>query len=331
MLHFGIQTSGHTPVWGMTYLKSSETDPEYQLWQLNARVPRPMLGQFRGGIGMFRTETGQPQVVLTNGEYTFDTYLTTYAFADGSYSLAIEVWLALSEGFALTDAEATSAIRQAILTETVAVAATDAVSAGGLTHITSDEVVTLADTQENVATIAISLSENISLFDAIWQGSTLTSYVVNARTGAVSNYSNFPFNSMAKVGSKYLATSPDGVYELAGTNDDGVDISASVILPTTQLSTEEVPDDVMKRLPTAYLGVSTAGDLVLRVTANGVDNYYTLTGTTATGVHTGRMMLGRGVAARYWDFELTNVNGADFTLESITFHPVALARRIGRR
>jgi len=69
---------------------------------------------------------------------------------------------------------------------------------------------------------------------------------------------------------------------------------------------------------------------VLKVTANGGTNYYSLTSATTSGAQTGRILLGKGVAARYWDFELTNVSGADFVLESITFHPVALARRVGR-
>lgn len=328
MLHFGVMTSVHPSVWGGRFIKSSETNVEYQLWELDARIPRPMSGQFRGGVGMFRTETGQPQTMLAGGAYAFDTYLTTYSFADGSYSIALEAWLTLAESFLVADAHAASMIAQGLLAESFSVS--DTILSGVSAPITLAENLSVADTYAGSAVIALALPESILVTDNVSTGATLTTYVVNIRTGAVSNYSNFPFNSIAKVGTKYMATSPDGVYELTGVDDEGADISASITLPTTQLDTEEVPEDVMKRLPTAYLGVATTGDMVLRVTANGASNYYTLAGTTTASVHTGRMMLGRGVAARYWDFELTNVRGADFTLESITFHPVALARRVGR-
>jgi len=38
--------------------------------------------------------------------------------------------------------------------------------------------------------------------------------------------------------------------------------------------------------------------------------------------------LGWGLQAVDWDFELANVNGADFELHSVEFHPTQLSRRI---
>ena len=44
----------------------------------------------------------------------------------------------------------------------------------------------------------------------------LTTWAMNTRTGAVSEYSNFEFNSFARIGNKYIGASTSGVYELLG-------------------------------------------------------------------------------------------------------------------
>jgi hypothetical protein len=41
-----------------------------------------------------------------------------------------------------------------------------------------------------------------------------------------------------------------------------------------------------------------------------------------------RTKLDRGVKATYWAFELENVDGADFEIESIEFMPVVMTRKI---
>lgn len=175
-----------------------------------------------------------------------------------------------------------------------------------------------------------SLVEGLGVGDIIEANDSVMAYVVNASTGAVTTYLNYNFNSFAKIGGRYFASGPSGIYELVGTTDAGTSITATVTMPTTDLETEEVPSELLKRVPAAYLGVTTTGDMLLRVTANGSQNTYTLAGTATSTLHTGRITLGQGVAARYWDFEISNVNGADFMLESVVFYPVALTRRIVR-
>jgi hypothetical protein len=38
--------------------------------------------------------------------------------------------------------------------------------------------------------------------------------------------------------------------------------------------------------------------------------------------------IGKGLRSRYWQFELVNIDGADFDLDTIEFHPVLLTRRV---
>lgn len=329
MLHFGTQLSGHTSIWGSYNVYSNEQDWPAEIAQAQAQIAAPTVGQNLGGIGIYRTTTGQPIYKPFSGAYTFDTYLTTYSYANGAYSLALEVHISLSETLNLADAATYAMIYQVALTDGVSLdgaALTPLVATANLT-----ERLSLADTISVSAIYGILLPESLLIGDAVSANDVLIAYVVNANTGAVSTYTNYNFNSFAKLNGRYFGATDAGIYELTGVTDAGAAIDASVVLPTTDFQMDKVADaDSLKRLPTVYLGVNTIGNMVLKVTANGVDNLYTLSGTTTTSLHTGRMLLGKGVAARYWDFELTNVDGADFTLESITFYPVALTRRIVR-
>lgn len=330
MLHFvNTALSGHTSVWGTTRITDTQNDWQNKIYEANALHALPMVGQHLGGIGIYRTETGQPIEALFDGAYTFDTYLTTYSYANGAYSLALEVHVSLSETLNLADVATYAMIYQVALTDGVSL---DGVALAPLVaSVALSENLSLTDAISVGAVYGILLPESLLLGDAVSINDVLIAYVVNANTGAVSTYTNYNFNSFAKLNGRYFGATDAGIYELTGADDDGTAIDASVVLPTTDFQVDKVADaDSLKRLPTVYLGVNTIGDMMLKVTANGDDNFYTLSGTTTTSLHTGRMLLGKGVAARYWDFELTNVDGADFTLESMTFYPVALTRRIVR-
>lgn len=329
MLHFGVQPhAGHVSVWGLK-VTERDADPAFEIQQAMALTSWvTTVGQGLGGIGIYRTATGQPQNMVAGGAYTFDTYLTTYLYAQGQYSFALEVQISLAETLNLSDAVTPALILQQLLAEGLTLG--DTVTAPYVANVSFTEALTLTDTIAVSAVYGILLPESLLISDSISINAALVAYVVNANTGAVSTYTNYNFNSFAKLDGRYFGATDAGIYELTGTDDAGTAIDASVVLPTTDFPTDQVSADLLKRLPTVYLGVNTTGGMMLKVTANGADNFYTLAGTTTTSLHTGRMLLGKGVAARYWDFELTNVDGADFTLESISFYPVALTRRIVR-
>ena len=50
---------------------------------------------------------------------------------------------------------------------------------------------------------------------------TTTTWVVNTRTNAVTEYANYNFRSFAQMGNRYIAAGPEGLYELDGDTDDG--------------------------------------------------------------------------------------------------------------
>ena len=327
MIHFGPPESSRL-VWGQRAMFSPTVSPSDQIELRAALSPWvSMPGQTTGGIGFYRQTTGQPLNSFASGAYTFDTYITTYAYSSGQYSFALEIHLSLSEALSVSDAITPNVIYGVSLAEALSLAETD-VTGSSLTSALS-EALSVSDSYAFNVIYGVSLAEAVALSDAILSNAALTAYVINLNNGAVSVYNNFNFNSFAKIGDKYYGASDDGIFELAGADDAGTAIAASVALGTEDFEMEKVMSaEAMKRVDTAYLGVSTDGTVVLNVTANGATNSYTLTATTQTSVHTGRLMLGKGVASRYWDFELTNVDGADFTLESMTFYPVALTRRV---
>lgn len=176
---------------------------------------------------------------------------------------------------------------------------------------------------------AIAVGGTLVLDDTIY-----SAVVLNADTLAPSEYTNFPFNSFGKMGSTNLGATDTAIYALTGDDDDGIGIDAVVRTGLINFGTTQ-----FKRVPRAYLGYTSDGALVLKTigtggTADGtgrgtkVERWYELTPRTADAPATARIKLGRGVKATYWQFELTNKDGADFDVAEIKLLPVVLSRRV---
>lgn len=151
-------------------------------------------------------------------------------------------------------------------------------------------------------------------------GSVIT-WVMNTHTGAVTEYTNFSFNSFARVGNKYLGASSDGLYELNGDDDDGANI-----LPVVAGGYAQFNGSRYSSLGNVYLGFHSGGTYVLKIeTGDGkVYNY----AVTARDMQTTRVNLGKGLRSRYFTYTLTGTDGADFDLDSIEFLPVTARRRV---
>ena len=165
------------------------------------------------------------------------------------------------------------------------------------------------------------LSEEIEFtIGAVSPTGDFTAWAVNATTSAITEYTNFQFNSFARAGTAYLGASSEGLYRLDGDDDAGTDIIGTVRSGYAQFGGARLasPD-------VAYLGVRGDGAFVLRiVTADG--QTYTYSATTSS-METTRVKLGRGIRARYIAFELES-SGQDFDLESVEMLPVVLSRRV---
>lgn len=150
--------------------------------------------------------------------------------------------------------------------------------------------------------------------------------VMNVEMGGLSHYTNYNFNGFAMFNGMALASSPDGVFVVdAGDTDNGALIDAAARGINTDFGTS-----YLKRIDRCYVGYRTNGNLVLRVFTDEINQRdYLLRATGKDGLHGNHAKIGKGLAARYWQFELRNQGGADFELNSLELKPTNLRRRIG--
>ena len=193
---------------------------------------------------------------------------------------------------------------------------------GRLVAETTSETFNIDDTM-TLAGIINEIINDGGTFGAILNinGQQFVVWAANADTFAHSEYANFDFDSMCRLGSSYYGTKEDGVYELEGSNDAGTKIEWFLGLP-------QVAGDTFMRMPKCYLGFSSDGYVYLRtITDGGDERIYMFEKTSAARTGSG-LTLGRGVKSRYWMFDLIGVDGADIELDKIEFYPVVLGRRV---
>lgn len=154
-------------------------------------------------------------------------------------------------------------------------------------------------------------------------GATFSAVVMNTETQALWTYSNFAFNSFAKVHGQQFAAGDGGLYTLGGATDDGTQIQAAARSGVSDFGSAHI-----KRLERAYMGYSSAGNMTLRVITDGVTTRDYLVRVGASGIHGRHVKLGRGLEARYWQFEWRNQAGADFSLNMFEVKPLILGRRV---
>jgi hypothetical protein len=154
----------------------------------------------------------------------------------------------------------------------------------------------------------------------------MSALVMNTQTGALSQYVNYPFNSMAMFNGVYLGASAEGLFVLAsGDLDNATFIQAAAKLNTTDFGTS-----FLKRIDRCYVGYRADGNLTLRVYTDEVNiRDYVIEAYGKEGLHGNHTRIGKGLAARYWQFELRNQNGADFQLNALELKATQLRRRIG--
>jgi hypothetical protein len=145
---------------------------------------------------------------------------------------------------------------------------------------------------------------------------------------AVSRYTDFPFNSFAKIGGRYMACDSTGLHWLDGSDDSGEAINARLRTGMSAMGTRRE-----KRMPEAFLYLRTDGQMRLQLiqvdadTGEKVAGWFKVLTRPASNSRETRAKTGRGWKAVEFDFVLENIDGADFDLTSIEPRPLNLDRR----
>lgn len=209
----------------------------------------------------------------------------------------------------------------------------DGVTPGVTWLVTTDETFDLTEANATTATMNTLLTDGLDMLGELrLEDGAYLAWVVNTETRAFVKYRNFPFNSFAKIGGRYFGCSGDGIYELAGDDDAGEPITAVLRGGLTDLGSS-----LLKQMPSAYVGYRAGDQMVLKVTVMTVDragdiareeHVYRMEPRQADALRVNRVKLGRGLKSTYWGWELTNIDGADFDVDSFSWYPVVLERRL---
>jgi len=265
--------------------------------------------------------TYRMEFIAVTGGYQLNTFSNETGYIDGQYSLALSIAFAMNESFTVSDSQVN--VFQIPLALSSTINLTDAITSVLVIPVSLSSTLDMSDAADVQMTINVSLPESLELADALrLSGFGLKGYVMNTATGAVSTYDGWNFNSMAKVGQSYYAAGQAGLVRIGADDDVGTGIEASVTTGITDFDSTR-----MKRIRKAYMGVSSSGQVLLKVITEGdVENIYQLEAETADYVKESPVVIGQGLRARYWQFQILNEGGSDMTLESVEFYPVILQR-----
>lgn len=223
------------------------------------------------------------------------------------------------DGVSFTDLLARQRVLKPTLTDTTGI--NDSLTKQFILRVIAADTVALAHTDALKMLFRPTLADGIELAAAyISPGNSVTTWAINTKTMAATEYTNYSFNSFAQMGHKYLGATSDGLYELQGDTDNGTDIIADIKSGLMQLGGSR-----FSSFKTAYIGMRGEGNFVLKIeTGDGKFYNYAVIGKD---MQTSRVHFGKGLRARYFAFELIST-GQDFDLDSIEFIPLVVQRRV---
>ena len=147
-------------------------------------------------------------------------------------------------------------------------------------------------------------------------------WVVNIDTGTSSQYDNYGYTAFYTHDGISYGIAADGIYELTGNTDNGVDIDALVDFGRTDLGSI-----YKKRVTSAYVDVGSDGKMALVIETDGQTNTFEAN-SSSTAVRKHRINMGSELSGYYWNPVLTNNAGYDFDLASIMLEIIELNRRL---
>jgi len=186
---------------------------------------------------------------------------------------------------------------------------------------------------ENVADVSWTLPALQVLSYGWLEDTTPTSHytlAVETEHIALSTYTNFEFDIMARFNGVDLAISSTGLYSLTGDTDNGTDIDS--VITTGQLDMAESAqrmEAVAKRIREAWLvAQSDSGELTIELTdEDGIIYEYTAEGLPTSSFGEARVPFARGHKDRLVTLSIKNINGDDFIIDSFRIKAEPLPAR----
>lgn len=192
---------------------------------------------------------------------------------------------------------------------------------------TATDIMSLSAVVDPLAIINALASDSFAFSGVLARnGEVFDAWVVNPENKAVTTYRNFGFESMCSSAVGVYATDGTTIYELSGANDNGTAIDAWLKTAITDFGTA-----YLKNCERIYLGIRADGKMLLKTITNEIEENWYEVRLVQEGLHEARVKPGKGLKSRYWQFELRNIRGADFNVESMTLVPIRTGRRVSGR
>lgn len=169
------------------------------------------------------------------------------------------------------------------------------------------------------------------------EGSVVTVLAMNLRTGGVSEYTGWTFNSMMTWRGRVFGASDAGIFELAGETDDGTAIASDFRTCNTdfaQIDEKGAFAPFEKRPTDAYLSYQADEEMVFTVYADDEAYEYTVpkgryyANKASAKARPHKTELGLGIESNYLQFGMQNRNGSDFLFDSVRALINATKRRV---
>jgi len=158
------------------------------------------------------------------------------------------------------------------------------------------------------------------------QLTTFAAWVVGAKSFAHTQYSNYPFIALGKVGNQYLGVASDGVYLLSGDADQSAEINVDV-----RTGFEAFDSDVLKRVLNVYAAMESDEEIEVQLNIDGEDTlrtYPLLRKGHLEGKTRARADGARGLRSRYWQVGLLTRNGTSFEISEMNVLVQKLNRKV---
>lgn len=151
---------------------------------------------------------------------------------------------------------------------------------------------------------------------------TYEAYAINLSTGAVTHYTNYPFDNIIRLGAHYYGINSEGMFQIGGDKDITTSIPAHFKTFMTNFGTT-----VQKRVPSVYTSGRSDGGVTLGITADEGDLYeYTSSWNNVAEAKNHRTIVGKNIRGSYYSFEISNVDGGTLELDEITAN-IAVSER----